>query len=185
MLLPLFLLIVILMKIDSKGPIIFKQKRIGKNKKEFYIYKFRTMKTETPKETPTHLLENPEKWITTMGKIMRKTSIDEIPQFINILKGDMSFVGPRPALWNQYKLIEEREKYDVHSILPGITGWAQVNGRDKLHISEKAKLDGDYLEHFNLWTDIRLICKTFIVVLKRDGIIEGETKDLKNESRKS
>jgi O-antigen biosynthesis protein WbqP len=139
------------------------------------------MKIDTPKDTPTHMLENPEQYITRMGKFLRKTSLDEIPQLINILKGNMSFVGPRPALWNQYDLIEERDKYGVHKLLPGITGWAQVNGRDKLLITDKAKLDGEYLKHLNLWTDIKLVIKTFIVVFKSDGVVEGGTGTLEKK----
>lgn len=172
---PIFLLLIVLIKLDSNGPIIFKQKRVGKDKKSFYIYKFRTMKIDTPKNTPTHLLENPKQWITRIGKIMRKTSLDELPQFFNIIKGDMSFVGPRPALWNQYNLIKERDKYNVHEVLPGVTGWAQVSGRDQLLIADKAKLDGEYLKHLNLWTDTILIIKTFNVIFKSDGVVEGGT----------
>jgi len=178
---PLYLIIMILIKFDSKGPILFKQKRIGRNKKYFNILKFRTMEIDAPKDTPTHMLENPEQYITRMGKFLRKTSLDEIPQLINILKGNMSFVGPRPALWNQYDLIEERDKYGVHKLLPGITGWAQVNGRDKLLITDKAKLDGEYLKHLNLWTDIKLVIKTFIVVFKSDGVVEGGTGTLEKK----
>lgn len=179
---PLLLILMVLIKLDSKGPIIFKQKRVGKDKKYFNIYKFRTMKIDTPKNTPTHLLENPKQWITRMGKIMRKTSLDELPQFFNILKGNMSFIGPRPALWNQYDLIEEREKYGVHKVLPGVTGWAQVSGRDKLLITDKAILDGEYLNHLNLVTDIKLVIKTFIVVFKRDGVVEGGTGTLEKKN---
>jgi len=175
---PLFLVLVVAIKIDSKGPILFKQKRVGKDKTHFNILKFRSMRIDTPKETPTHLLENPDQWITKVVKFLRKTSLDELPQFINILKGDMSFVGPRPALWNQYDLIEERDKYDVHSILPGVTGWAQVNGRDTLLIPDKAKLDGVYIEKISLWTDIKLVIKTFLIVLRKDGVVEGGTGTL-------
>lgn len=178
---PLFLVLIIAIKIDSKGPILFKQKRVGKNKTHFNIMKFRSMRIDTPKETPTHLLENPEQWITKVGKFLRKTSLDEIPQFINILKGDMSFVGPRPALWNQYDLIEERDKYGVHNILPGVTGWAQVNGRDTLLIPDKAKLDGVYIERISLWTDIKLVIKTFLIVLRKDGVVEGGTGSIENK----
>lgn len=142
----LFIIIALVIKIESSGNIIFKQKRIGKNKKEFYIYKFRTMRSDTPKDMPTHLLENPESYITKSGKFLRKSSLDELPQLINILKGDMSFVGPRPSLWNQFDLIEERDKYDANSIYPGLTGWAQVNGRDELEIPVKASLDGEYVK---------------------------------------
>lgn len=180
---PVFLILVILIKLDSKGPIIFKQKRIGKDKMYFNIYKFRTMKIDTPKNTATHLLENPDQWITRMGKIMRKTSLDELPQFFNILKGEMSFVGPRPALWNQYDLIEEREKYNVHRILPGVTGWAQVSGRDELTVYNKSILDGEYLENISLFMDIKIVIKTLVVVFRRDGIVEG-TNDSTVESVK-
>lgn len=178
---PIYLIIIISIKIESKGPILFKQKRVGKNKVLFNIYKFRTMRIDTPANTPTHMLENPDQWITKVGKFLRKTSLDEIPQLINIVKGNMSFVGPRPALWNQYDLIEERDKYGIHKLLPGITGWAQVNGRDKLLITDKAKLDGEYLKHLNLWTDIKLVIKTIIVVFKSDGVVEGGTGTLEKK----
>ena len=174
-LMPLMLIIIIAIKLDSKGPILFKQKRVGKNKTHFNIYKFRTMKIETPQETPTHLLDNPDQWITRIGKFLRKTSLDELPQLFNILKGDMSFVGPRPALWNQFDLIEERDKYGANDVLPGITGWAQVNGRDVLLIPDKARLDGVYIKKIGLMTDIKLVVKTFLIVLRRDGNVEGGT----------
>ena len=172
---PVYLLIVILIKIDSKGPILFKQKRIGRNKKHFNILKFRTMKIDTPKDTPTHMLENPEQYITRMGKFLRKTSLDELPQIINILKGDMSIIGPRPALWNQFDLIAERDKYDVHKLYPGITGYAQINGRDTLPIPNKAALDGEYVKKISLWLDIKIFIRTFISVFKSDGVVEGGT----------
>jgi len=172
---PIYLIIIISIKIDSKGPILFKQKRVGKNKVLFNIYKFRTMRIDTPANTPTHMLENPDQWITKVGKFLRKTSLDEIPQLINILKGNMSFVGPRPALWNQYDLIEEREKYNVHSVLPGLTGYAQIKGRDALKIPEKAMLDNEYVKHISLWLDIKIFFKTIIVVFKSDGVVEGGT----------
>lgn len=172
---PLFILIVFVIKIDSKGPILFKQKRIGRNKKHFYILKFRTMRIDTPKDTPTHLLENPEKWITKMGKLLRKTSLDELPQIINILMGDMSIIGPRPALWNQYDLIDERDKYGVHRLYPGLTGYAQINGRDELPIKEKAKLDGYYVNHMSLWLDIKIFIRTIISIFKSEGVVEGGT----------
>ena len=175
---PLFMLIMILIKLDSKGPILFKQKRIGRNKKHFYILKFRTMRIDTPKDTPTHMLENPEQWITKVGKFLRKTSLDEIPQIINILKGDMSIIGPRPALWNQYDLVEERDKYHVHKIYPGITGYAQIKGRDTLPIKDKAKLDGDYVKKISLWLDIKIFILTFVSVFKSEGVIEGGTGTL-------
>jgi O-antigen biosynthesis protein WbqP len=168
-------MIIIFIKIESKGPILFRQKRVGKNKKLFNIYKFRTMRIDAPANTPTHMLENPDQWITKVGRFLRKTSLDETPQLINIIIGNMSIIGPRPALWNQYDLIEERDKYGVNILLPGITGWAQVNGRDILLISDKAKLDGEYLKHFNLWTDIKIFIRTFIIVFKKEGIVEGRT----------
>lgn len=149
---PFFLIIAIIIKLNSKGPILFKQKRLSKNKKEFYILKFRTMRIDTPKDMPTHLLEDPNFFITKVGKFLRKTSLDELPQIINILRGEMSIVGPRPALWNQYDLIEERDKYGANDVLPGLTGWAQINGRDELSIDIKAKLDGEYIEKWvSVW----------------------------------
>ena len=181
---PLFLVIMMLIKIDSKGPILFRQKRIGKNKKYFYILKFRTMKIDTPKETPTHQLENPEKYITRMGKLLRKTSLDELPQIINVLKGDMSIIGPRPALWNQFDLIEEREKYNVHKLYPGITGYAQIKGRDTLQIKDKAALDGEYVDRISLWFDIKIFVFTIINVFKFDGIVEGGTGAIEKENIK-
>lgn len=181
---PLFLFLIIAIKIESKGPILFKQKRVGKNKIYFNILKFRSMRIDTPRETPTHLLVNPDQWITRVGKVLRKTSLDELPQLINIIKGNMSFVGPRPALWNQYDLIEERDKYGVNNILPGITGWAQVNGRDKLLISEKAQLDGMYVKKINFWLDIKLVIKTFLIVIKNDGIVEGGTGTIETKDNK-
>jgi len=172
-LLPVFIIISLIIKVSSKGPILFKQKRIGKGKNEFYILKFRTMKINTPKDTPTHLLNNPEEYITKIGKFLRKTSLDELPQLINIVKGDMSFVGPRPALWNQYDLITERDKYGANDIYPGLTGWAQINGRDELPIKIKAALDGEYIKRMSLIFDIKILVLTFIKVIKSDGIKEG------------
>jgi len=182
---PLFLLLMIIVKIDSKGPILFKQKRIGRFKKHFYILKFRTMRIDTPKDTPTHMLENPEQWITKMGKFLRKTSLDELPQIINILKGDMSIIGPRPALWNQYDLMDERDKYDVHKLYPGLTGYAQINGRDELPIPEKAKLDGYYVEHISLWLDIKIFFGTIISIFKSEGVVEGGTGTLEKKQIKT
>ena len=177
-LLPFFFIFAIIIKLESKGPIFFKQKRIGKDKKEFYIYKFRTMRTDTPKDMPTHLLKDAESYITKSGKIFRKTSIDELPQIINILKGQMSIIGPRPALWNQYDLIKERDKYNANSIRPGLTGWAQVNGRDELEIPIKAKFDGEYVEKMSLWFDIKIFFKTIIKVFKHDGVVEGSKEKI-------
>lgn len=179
---PLFLLIIILIKIDSKGPILFKQKRVGRHKKHFNILKFRTMRIDTPKDTPTHLLKNPEQWITKMGKFLRKTSLDELPQIMNILKGDMSIIGPRPALWNQFDLIEERDKWDCHKIYPGLTGYAQIHGRDELPIVEKAKLDGYYVKNMGLWLDIKIFFGTIFSIFKSEGVVEGGTGALEEKN---
>ena len=175
---PFFCIFAIIIKLESKGPVFFKQKRIGKDKKEFYIYKFRTMRTDTPKDMPTHMLKNADSYITKSGKIFRKASIYELPQIINILKGQMSIIGPRPALWNQEDLIEERNKYNANSIRPGLTGWAQVNGRDELEIPIKAKFDGEYVEKMSLWFDIKIFLKTIIKVFKHDGVVEGEKEKI-------
>ena len=176
-LIPVFLILIVCIKLDSKGPILFKQRRIGLHKKEFNILKFRTMKIDTPKDTPTHLLENPDMYITKVGKFLRKTSLDELPQIINIIKGDMGIVGPRPALWNQYDLIEERDKYGANDIVPGLTGWAQINGRDELPIDVKAKLDGEYVKRCSFVFDVKSFFLTFVKVLKRDGVVEGKTEE--------
>ena len=172
---PLFLVLIIAIKLDSKGPVLFKQKRIGLHKKHFFILKFRTMRIDTPKDTPTHLLENPEQWITKVGKFMRKTSLDELPQIWNIFVGDMSIIGPRPALWNQYDLIEERDRYGANDVLPGLTGWAQINGRDELPIKQKAELDGYYVKNVSFALDCRCFFGTILSVLKSDGVVEGGT----------
>jgi O-antigen biosynthesis protein WbqP len=171
---PAFLIIAIIIKLTSKGPVFFKQRRIGKDKIEFYIYKFRTMYLETPKNIPTHLLENPEMYITPVGKILRKTSLDELPQLINILKGEMSFVGPRPALYNQYDLVALRDECNVNSIRPGVTGWAQINGRDELEISEKVKFDSYYIVNQSIWFDIKIIIITFYKAILGYGVREGK-----------
>lgn len=173
---PLFLGIMIALKLESKGPIFFKQKRVGINQTHFQILKFRTMKIETPKDTPTHLLLDPNLYITKVGKFLRKTSLDELPQIINILKGDMAVIGPRPALWNQYDLIEEREKYGANSILPGLTGWAQINGRDEISIRHKASLDGYYVEKLSFSMDVHCFLLTIYSVIKRNGVVEGGTR---------
>ncbi|MFC5711451.1 sugar transferase [Thalassorhabdus alkalitolerans] len=180
---PAFMLLILAIKLDSKGPILFKQKRVGVNKSHFYIFKFRTMRIDTPKDTPTHLLDNPEQYITKVGKFLRKTSLDELPQIINILLGQMSIIGPRPALWNQYDLIEERDKYGANDIPPGLTGWAQINGRDELPIELKARLDGEYIEKFSLWMDIRCFFGTFISVVKSDGVVEGKRESTNQEQK--
>ncbi len=179
---PVFLILIIAIKLDSKGPILFKQKRVGINKSYFNILKFRTMKIYTPKDTPTHLLENPEQWITKVGKFLRKTSLDELPQIINILKGEMSIIGPRPALWNQYDLIDIRDKYKANDIRPGLTGLAQISGRDELEIDTKAKLDGEYVEKMSFAMDIKLFFGTILSVLKHNGVVEGGTGVLEKES---
>ncbi|MGQ5520347.1 sugar transferase [Enterococcus gallinarum] len=178
---PIFLILCLAIKVDSKGPIIFKQKRVGKDKSHFNIYKFRTMKVDTPKEMPTHLLENPDFFITKVGKFLRKTSLDELPQLFNILKGDMAVIGPRPALWNQYDLIEERDKYGANNIRPGLTGLAQISGRDELEIQEKAKLDGYYTEHISFGMDVKCFFGTITSVFKSDGVVEGGTGTMKKE----
>lgn len=174
-LLPVFIIIIITIKVDSKGPILFKQKRIGKGKTFFNILKFRTMRIDTPKDMPTHLLDRPEQFITRVGMFLRKTSLDELPQIWNILVGQMSIIGPRPALWNQDDLITERDKYGANDIRPGLTGWAQINGRDELPIDVKAKLDGEYVKGIGLILDIRCFFGTIKSVLIRDGIVEGGT----------
>lgn len=178
---PLFIVIALIIKGTSSGPVFFKQKRVGKNKAYFNILKFRTMRTDTPKDCPTHLLSNPDQYITSIGRFLRKTSLDELPQIINILKGDMAVIGPRPALWNQYDLIEERDKYKANDIKPGLTGWAQINGRDELEIDVKAQLDGYYVEHISFLFDCKCFLGTITSVLKSDGVVEGGTGEIKKE----
>ena len=177
---PLFVLLIAVIKLDSRGPVLFRQKRVGIHKTYFNILKFRTMRTDTPKDMPTHLLKNPEQFITRTGKILRKTSLDELPQIINILKGDMSVVGPRPALWNQYDLIEERDKYGANDVRPGLTGWAQINGRDELEIPVKAKYDGEYVKRMGFLMDARCFFGTFLSVLRAEGVVEGGTGSMKD-----
>lgn len=177
-LLPIFFTLIIAIKFDSKGPVLFKQKRVGIHKTHFNILKFRTMRIDTPKDTPTHLLENPEQHITRVGKFLRKTSLDELPQIWNIFVGQMSIIGPRPALWNQYDLIKERDKYGANNVPPGLTGWAQINGRDELPIEVKAKLDGEYVKRLSFRLDVKCFFMTIISVLKSDGVIEGGTGTL-------
>ncbi|EGD30839.1 sugar transferase [Streptococcus sanguinis] len=178
---PFFLLLVLAIKLDSKGPVLFKQKRIGLHKKHFYILKFRTMRIDTPKDTPTHLLENPEQWITKVGKFLRKTSLDELPQIWNIFVGDMSIIGPRPALWNQYDLIEERDRYGANDVLPGLTGWAQIHGRDELPIAKKAELDGYYVQHLSFGLDVCCFFGTIKSVAKSEGVVEGGTGNMEKK----
>ena len=178
---PALLFLCAAIKIDSRGPILFKQKRIGIHKTYFWIYKFRTMRTDTPKDMPTHLLSNPEQYITKVGKFLRKTSLDELPQIFNILKGDMSIVGPRPALWNQDDLIAERDKYGANDVMPGLTGWAQINGRDELEIPVKAAFDGEYVKKFGFAMDVRCFFGTFLSVLRGDGVVEGGTGSMEKK----
>lgn len=172
---PLFLILCLSIKITSKGPIFFKQKRVGIHKTYFDILKFRTMKIDTPKDVPTHLLSDPDQYITSVGRFLRKTSLDELPQLINIIKGDMSIVGPRPALWNQYDLIEQRDLYQANDVMPGLTGWAQINGRDELEISVKAKLDGEYVQRMSFLFDCKCFLLTITSVLRHEGVVEGGT----------
>lgn len=175
------IVIAIAIKIDSPGPVFFKQKRVGKNKKYFNIVKFRTMRIDTPHDAPTHELSDPKKWITKVGGFLRKTSLDELPQLFNIWLGQMAVIGPRPALWNQYDLIEERDKYGANDVRPGLTGWAQINGRDELEIDVKAKLDGEYIEKMGLFFDIKCFFGTIFSVLKHDGVVEGGTGEMKKQ----
>lgn len=172
---PVLLAVAIAIKCDSKGPVLFKQKRVGKDKQHFMIYKFRSMYVDAPADMPTHMLKDPTAMITKVGAFLRKTSLDELPQLFNIFKGEMAIVGPRPALWNQYDLIAERDKYNANSIRPGLTGWAQINGRDELEIDEKSRLDGYYVEHMSFLMDLKCFFGTFISVLKSDGVVEGGT----------
>ena len=179
------LIIILAIKLDSKGPVFFKQKRIGIHKTHFNILKFRTMRTDTPHDMPTHMLSNPDMWITRVGRFLRKTSLDELPQLFNILVGDMSVIGPRPALWNQYDLIAERDKYGANDVRPGLTGWAQINGRDELEIDVKAKLDGEYVEKMSFVFDVKCFFGTITSVLKSDGVVEGGTGEMKKFEEKS
>lgn len=176
--------IAVLIFCNDPGPVLFKQKRIGKNKTHFYLYKFRSMKVSTPHDVPTHLLNNPEQYMLKVGKFLRKFSLDELPQLFNILKGEMSIVGPRPALWNQLDLIEERERYGANDVRPGLTGWAQINGRDELEIPVKAKLDGEYVRKESFGFDCKCFFLTIGRVLKRDGVVEGGTGELRKEVEK-
>lgn len=170
------LIIAICIKCDSKGDVFFKQKRVGKDKKYFNILKFRTMYSDTPKDVPTHLLQNPNALITKTGAFLRKTSLDELPQIFNIFAGQMSAIGPRPALWNQYDLIEERDKYGANTLVPGLTGYAQINGRDELPIDVKAQYDGYYAENISFALDVKVFFATIKKVLLHDGVVEGGTK---------
>lgn len=173
------LIIALIIMIEDPGPAFFKQKRVGIHKKHFMLIKFRSMKMDTPHDVPTHLLENPDQYILKSGKFLRKSSLDELPQLFNIFAGQMSIIGPRPALWNQYDLIEERDKYGANDVLPGLTGWAQINGRDELEIPVKAKLDGEYVEKLSFGFDLKCFFKTIGAVFKHEGVVEGGTGAMK------
>lgn len=181
---PLYAIITIALYIDDPGPIFFRQKRVGIHKTHFMIMKFRSMKMETPHDVPTHLLENPEQYITRVGKFLRKTSLDELPQIFQIFAGDMAIIGPRPALWNQFDLIAERDRYGANDVRPGLTGWAQINGRDELPIDVKARLDGEYVEKLSFLFDCRCFFGTIVSVLKHDGVVEGGTGALNRGENK-
>ena len=183
-LLPVFLILAAAIRIDDPGPVFFRQKRVGIHKSHFSILKFRTMKMDSPKNVPTHLLENPEQYITRVGRVLRKYSLDELPQVMQIFTGKMSIVGPRPALWNQYDLIEARDQYGANDVRPGLTGWAQINGRDELPIAVKAKLDGEYVEKMSFAFDIKCMIGTVLPVLKSDGVVEGGTGQMEKEKGK-
>ena len=178
---PVLLVLVVAIKLDSPGPVLFRQKRVGIHKTHFHILKFRTMLIDTPKDTPTHLLDNPQQYITRVGRILRKTSLDELPQIFQIFTGDMSVIGPRPALWNQFDLIEERDKYGANDVRPGLTGWAQINGRDELPIDVKARFDGEYVENLSFAFDCKCFFGTITSVLKHEGVVEGGTGQLEKE----
>lgn len=181
---PILGIVALAIKLESPGPVIFKQKRFGKNKEFFEIYKFRSMRTDTPKDLPTHLLNDPDRFITKTGRFIRKTSLDELPQLFNIFLGKMSVIGPRPALWNQGDLIAERDKYHANDIRPGLTGWAQINGRDELEIPVKAKFDGEYVRKMSFLFDCKCFFGTVISVLRHDGVVEGGTGTLEKENKK-
>ena len=179
----LFLILAVAIKLDSPGPVFFKQKRVGKGRRHFYILKFRTMRIDTPHDMPTHLLRDPDQYITRMGHFLRRTSLDELPQLWNIFVGDMAVIGPRPALWNQYDLLDERDKYGANDVRPGLTGWAQIHGRDELEIAEKARLDGWYVEHLGFALDVKCFFGTIAAVLKHDGVVEGGTGTIHEEKK--
>ncbi len=180
---PVYLLLALAIKLDDPGPVFFRQKRVGIHKTYFQILKFRTMKMDTPQDVPTHLLEHPEQYITRVGRVLRKTSLDELPQIFQIFTGKMSIIGPRPALWNQFDLIAERDKYGANDLRPGLTGWAQINGRDELPIPVKARYDGEYVEKISFLFDCRCFFGTIGAVLKHDGVVEGGTGGKEGEER--
>ena len=189
-LIPVWIILALAIKIDDPGPVFFKQKRIARDNKDgtvkyFYILKYRSMKTSTPKDTPTHLLKNPEQYITRVGGFLRKTSLDELPQIFNIFLGQMAIVGPRPALYNQTDLYDERAKYGANKVRPGLTGWAQINGRDELLIEDKARLDGEYVSKMSLLMDLKCFFGTFLSVLRQDGVVEGGTGTINNDDSKT
>lgn len=175
--------IALAIRIDDPGPALFTQKRVGKDRKYFQLLKFRTMRSDTPHDMPTHLLENPDQYITRVGRFLRKTSLDELPQIAQIFTGKMSIIGPRPALWNQYDLIAQRDQYGANDITPGLTGWAQVNGRDELEIEEKARLDGEYAQNISFGMDMKIFWMTVKNVLRGSGVVEGGPKEMKKESK--
>lgn len=190
LLIPFWIILAIAIKIDDPGPIFFKQKRFARDSKDgepqfFYILKYRSMKTSTPKDMPTHMLKNPEQYITKVGGFLRKTSLDELPQIFNIWAGSMAIVGPRPALYNQTDLYDERAKYGANKVRPGLTGWAQINGRDELEIEDKARLDGEYVQKLSFTMDLRCFFGTFLSVLRQDGVVEGGTGAIQEEKEKS
>ena len=180
---PLFLIISIAIKAEDPGPVFFRQKRVGIHKTHFNIVKFRSMRQDTPHDMPTHLLEDPQRWITRTGRFLRKTSLDELPQIAQIFTGKMSIIGPRPALWNQYDLIAQRDQYGANDVTPGLTGWAQVNGRDELEIGEKARLDGEYAQNISFGLDMKIFWMTVSNVLRGSGVVEGGPKEMKKESK--
>lgn len=184
----LYLILMLAIKLDSPGPVFFRQKRVGRKKNGeiayFSILKFRTMRTDTPHDTPTHLLPDHDRYITKVGKFLRKTSLDELPQIFNIFVGQMAIIGPRPALWNQTDLIDEREKYSANDVRPGLTGWAQINGRDELEIPDKARLDGEYVERMSFAFDVKCFFGTIASVLRHDGVVEGGTGEIHREEEK-
>ena len=175
------LIVAIIVKCDSKGPVFFWQKRVGLHKETFMMPKFRSMYTETPANMPTHMLQDPDQWITKAGRILRKTSLDELPQILSIFTGKMSIIGPRPALWNQDDLIAERDKYGANDVRPGLTGWAQINGRDEIEIEDKAKLDGEYVEKMSFLFDCKCFFGTIASVLRHEGVVEGGTGQMNKE----
>ena len=179
----LFLILSVAIKLDSPGPVFFRQKRVGKNKKHFQILKFRTMRIDTPHDMPTHLLQDPDQYITRVGRFLRRTSLDELPQLWNIFVGDMAVIGPRPALWNQYDLLDARDQYGSNDLRPGLTGWAQIHGRDELEIPEKARLDGYYAQNLSFGLDVRCFFGTIKAVLAHDGVVEGGTGTLDRQQK--